>query len=133
MKMCVSPVTVRTPPSLLLRAHKHTHISHSPLSGSGDGVLHLIEVLGSHGVSRPGVSASDGKGSRSRELEEEDGGHSSNVLASQEHQQQQESVCENFILGMLSNFENLTAPKIHNMLKMFIVDPPFSMSLQVWL
>lgn len=32
--------------------------------------------------------------------------------------------------GMLMNFQSLSVDKMHNMLRMFVVDPPFNLSLQ---
>jgi len=36
-----------------------------------------------------------------------------------------EVVYEQYLLGMLTNFDSLSAERIHNMLKMFVADPPY--------
>ncbi|GAB4822840.1 hypothetical protein N2152v2_009886 [Parachlorella kessleri] len=43
-------------------------------------------------------------------------------------QQQSMRSLEPFILGMLTNFDSLPVDRIHNMLKMFVVDPPYDKS-----
>jgi anaphase-promoting complex subunit 2 len=53
----------------------------------------------------------------------EDGG---GALASAEEQAAAESASyEQYIVGMLTNFEALSLERIHNMLKMFVADPPY--------
>ncbi|CAI7888463.1 unnamed protein product, partial [Closterium sp. NIES-54] len=59
--------------------------------------------------------------------EEEEGG---GMVASLEAQRKQESaVHESFITGMLTTFDGLPIERIHNMLKMFVSDPPYDRSL----
>ncbi|CAI5950865.1 unnamed protein product [Closterium sp. NIES-64] len=61
------------------------------------------------------------------EDEEEEGG---GMVASLEAQRKQESaVHESFITGMLTTFDGLPIERIHNMLKMFVSDPPYDRSL----
>ena len=40
------------------------------------------------------------------------------------------AVYESYVVGMLTNFESLPLERIHNMLKMFVVDPPYDKSAQ---
>ena len=35
---------------------------------------------------------------------------------------------EQYIIGMLTNFDALSAERIHNMLKMFVSEPPYDKS-----
>jgi anaphase-promoting complex subunit 2 len=37
---------------------------------------------------------------------------------------------EPFIMGMLTNFDALPLDRVHNMLKMFVSDPPYDKSLE---
>ncbi len=37
---------------------------------------------------------------------------------------------EPFIMGMLTNFDVLSLDRIHNMLKMFVSDPPYDRTLE---
>ena len=59
--------------------------------------------------------------------DEEEGG----IVASAESQRKQEAaVHESFIMGMLTTFDSLPIERIHNMLKMFVSDPPYDRTLQ---
>ncbi|KAJ7530253.1 hypothetical protein O6H91_15G086400 [Diphasiastrum complanatum] len=61
-------------------------------------------------------------------LGEEEG---ESAVASVEDQWQQEmTVYESYIIGMLTNFDSLPLDRIHNMLKMFVSDPPYDKTLQ---
>jgi anaphase-promoting complex subunit 2 len=41
------------------------------------------------------------------------------------------AVCEQYVMGMLTNVEGgLALDRIHNMLKMFMVDPPYDKSAE---
>ncbi|CAM6090151.1 unnamed protein product [Calypogeia fissa] len=52
------------------------------------------------------------------------------AVASMEDQWQQEmNVFESYVVGMLTNFESLPLDRIHNMLKMFVSDPPYDKTL----
>ena len=37
---------------------------------------------------------------------------------------------EPFVMGMLTNFDALPLDRVHNMLKMFVSDPPYDKSLE---
>jgi len=37
---------------------------------------------------------------------------------------------EPFVMGMLTNFDSLPLDRIHNMLKMFVVDPPYDRTME---
>lgn len=39
-------------------------------------------------------------------------------------------VFQQYVIGMLTNFDSLPLERIHNMLKMFVSDPPYDKSLQ---
>jgi hypothetical protein len=41
----------------------------------------------------------------------------------------QEAVIVSYVVGMLTNFKTLPLDRIHNMLKMFVSDPPYTKSL----
>jgi len=41
----------------------------------------------------------------------------------------QEAVIVSYVVGMLTNFKTLPLDRIHNMLKMFVTDPPYTKSL----
>ncbi|KAK9820288.1 hypothetical protein WJX72_008627 [[Myrmecia] bisecta] len=47
------------------------------------------------------------------------------VATAEDQLQQEMAVYESFVMGMLTNFERLPLERIHNMLKMFVVDPPY--------
>ncbi|KAI5060978.1 hypothetical protein GOP47_0023483, partial [Adiantum capillus-veneris] len=84
----------------------------------------IIENIGDGG-SRNGVATND----TAVPLLGEDDGES--AVASMEDQLQQEmNVYESYVLGMLTNFDALPLDRIHNMLKMFVSDPPYDKSLQ---
>ena len=38
------------------------------------------------------------------------------------------AVYQQYVMGMLTNFDGLPADRIHNMLKMFATDPPYDKS-----
>jgi anaphase-promoting complex subunit 2 len=40
------------------------------------------------------------------------------------------AVYEQFVMGMLSNFDGLPLERIHNMLKMFVSEPPYDKSAE---
>ncbi|XP_024541138.1 anaphase-promoting complex subunit 2 isoform X1 [Selaginella moellendorffii] len=61
-------------------------------------------------------------------LEEEDG--QSAVTPMEDQWQQEMNVYESYIVGMLTNLESLPLDRIHNMLKMFVSDPPYDKTLQ---
>ena len=51
------------------------------------------------------------------------------VLTDQVLVQQDMAVYETYIMGMLTNFDaGMPLDRIHNMLKMFVVDPPYDKS-----
>lgn len=58
-------------------------------------------------------------------------GHAAEEAASASEQgdggvsEQELAVYESFVLGMLTNLESLTLPRMHNMLKMFMVSPAY--------
>jgi len=53
------------------------------------------------------------------------------VVESAEQQREAEmAVYESYVVGMLTNFKSLPLERIHNMLKMFVVDPPYDKSAQ---
>ncbi|KAL4426176.1 hypothetical protein ABPG77_007458 [Micractinium sp. CCAP 211/92] len=60
-------------------------------------------------------------GDQQEGMELEEGG------ADQEHQEM--AAYEPFIMGMLTNFDALPLDRVHNMLKMFVSDPPYDKSL----
>ena len=37
---------------------------------------------------------------------------------------------EPFVLGMLANFDALPLDRVHNMLKMFVADPPYDKTIE---
>jgi ribosomal protein S2 len=43
----------------------------------------------------------------------------------------QEAVIHSYITGMLTNFKALPLDRIHNMLKMFVTDPPYTKKITV--
>ena len=43
----------------------------------------------------------------------------------------QEEVIKSYITGMLTNFKTLPLDRIHNMLKMFVTDPPYTKKITV--
>ncbi|PNT61322.1 hypothetical protein BRADI_5g13780v3 [Brachypodium distachyon] len=59
----------------------------------------------------------------------EDEGESS-VASVEEQLKKEMTVYEKFIIGMLTNFGNMTLDKIHNTLKMFCAEPSYDKSLQ---
>ncbi|KAM3387727.1 hypothetical protein ACQJBY_010520 [Aegilops geniculata] len=59
----------------------------------------------------------------------EDEGESS-VTSVEEQLKKEMTVYEKFIIGMLTNFGNMTLDKIHNTLKMFCAEPSYDKSLQ---
>ncbi|KAH7437518.1 hypothetical protein KP509_05G076000 [Ceratopteris richardii] len=61
-------------------------------------------------------------------LGEDDG--ESGVASMEDQLQQEMNVYESYVLGMLTNFDTLPLDRIHNMLKMFVSDPPYDKSLQ---
>lgn len=98
-------------------------------SGAKSGELYytIIENIGDGG-SRNGASVLRSSDSALPLLGEEDG---EIAVASMEEQLRQEmNVYESYVLGMLTNFDSLPLDRIHNMLKMFVSDPPYDKSLQ---
>eukprot|EP00898_Chlorokybus_atmophyticus_P006884 jgi/Chlat1/7197/Chrsp57S06846 len=59
---------------------------------------------------------------------EEDGSALSG--AAEARLQHEMAVYESYVLGMLANFDALPLDRIHNMLKMFVVDPPYEKTSQ---
>ena len=47
------------------------------------------------------------------------------------HTSAQEAVIHSYITGMLTNFKALPLDRIHNMLKMFVTDPPYTKKITV--
>jgi len=43
----------------------------------------------------------------------------------------QEAVIQSYITGMLTNFKALPLDRMHNMLKMFVTDPPYTKKITV--
>ncbi|MCO5567286.1 hypothetical protein L7F22_020976 [Adiantum nelumboides] len=87
----------------------------------------IIENIGDGG-SRNGATTIRSNDTSVPLLGEDDG---ESTVASMEDQIQQEmNVYESYVLGMLTNFEALPLDRIHNMLKMFVSDPPYDKSLQ---
>eukprot|EP00250_Pteridium_aquilinum_P008763 c18193_g1_i1 orf=359-3379(-) len=94
---------------------------------SGELYYTIIENIGDGG-SRSGATALRSSDSALPLLGEDDG---ESAVASMEDQLQQEmNVYESYVLGMLTNFDALPLDRIHNMLKMFVSDPPYDKSLQ---
>ena len=58
-----------------------------------------------------------------REEEEEES------MADKEEQKQEE-VYESYVVGMLTNFSRLPLDRVHNMLKMFVSNGAYNMSIQ---
>ena len=61
-----------------------------------------------------------------------DGGdaHGGAVASAEEQAAAEMVVYEQFVLGMLINFDSLPLANIHNMLRMFVADPPYDKSIQ---
>lgn len=92
----------------------------------GESYYTIVENMGDVGSRScaPTLGASD---SAVPLLGEEEG---ESAVASMEDQLQQEmNVYESYVLGMLTNFDALPLDRIHNMLKMFVSDPPYDKSL----
>lgn len=54
-----------------------------------------------------------------------------NAVASAEEQEAAGMrVYQQYVVGMLTNFDSLPLERIHNMLKMFVSDPPYDKTLQ---
>ncbi|KAL3697240.1 hypothetical protein R1sor_011316 [Riccia sorocarpa] len=95
----------------------------SPGPKDGEWSYRIVENIGEVGTRAAGPSASGD----AAPLLDEDG---ESAVASMEDQWQQEmSVFESYVVGMLTNFESLPLDRIHNMLKMFVSDPPYDKSL----
>ncbi|CAK9234248.1 unnamed protein product [Sphagnum troendelagicum] len=93
----------------------------------GEIVYTIVETMGDAGGRTSGgtMAANDAAVPL---LSEEDG---ESAVASMEDQWQQEmSVYESYVVGMLTNFDSLPLDRIHNMLKMFVSDPPYDKTLQ---
>ena len=56
--------------------------------------------------------------------------HSGAVASAEEQAAAEMVVYEQFVLGMLINFDSLPLGNIHNMLRMFVADPPYDKSIQ---
>ncbi|KAG6547269.1 hypothetical protein Mapa_011205 [Marchantia paleacea] len=97
----------------------------SPGPRDGEWLYTIVENIGEVGNRTAGPSAA---GDAALPLLGEEDGES--AVASMEDQWQQEmSVFESYVVGMLTNFESLPLDRIHNMLKMFVSDPPYDKSL----
>ena len=57
--------------------------------------------------------------------EEEARGGASMMASSEEQEAAGMRVYEQYVMGMLTNFDALPLERIHNMLKMFVADPPY--------
>lgn len=95
------------------------------LPGGTEMVYTVAERLGQVGDSgNPSTSASGDTVAMEEEGE--------SVIASVEAQKEQEwAVHESFVMGMLTTFgDGLPLERIHNMLKMFVADPPYDKTIQ---
>lgn len=52
------------------------------------------------------------------------------VASAEEQEAAGMRVYQQYVIGMLTNFDSLPLERIHNMLKMFVSDPPYDKSLQ---
>lgn len=92
----------------------------------GDTVYCIVETMGDAGA-RAGVGAPSMDAALPLLGDEE----RESAVASMEDQWQQEmNVYESYVIGMLTNFDSLPLDRIHNMLKMFVSDPPYDKTLQ---
>ncbi|EIE27163.1 hypothetical protein COCSUDRAFT_55186 [Coccomyxa subellipsoidea C-169] len=75
------------------------------------------------------LAAGGGRGSGAVAMEEDDAAPT--ISRAQGHALQEMAVYEQFVMGMLTNFDGgLALDRIHNMLKMFVVDPPYDKSAE---
>ena len=59
----------------------------------------------------------------------DEGGAGGAVASAEEQAAAEMHVYEQYVLGMLVNFDNLPLERIHNMLRMFVADPPYDKSI----
>ena len=50
------------------------------------------------------------------------------VLSAEDKQLQEMAVYENYIIGILTNLKSVSLERIHNMLRMFVVEPKYDKS-----
>lgn len=92
----------------------------------GDIEYSIVETMGDAG-SRAGAGAPSMDSALPLLGDEE----RESAVASMEDQWHQEmNVYESYVIGMLTNFDSLPLDRIHNMLKMFVSDPPYDKTLQ---
>ena len=84
---------------------------------------------GSGGTTYRSVDEIGERASKAQGEDDVGGAGSSMVVSAEEQAAADMNVYEQYIIGMLTNLNNLPADRIHNMLKMFANDPPYDKSI----
>jgi anaphase-promoting complex subunit 2 len=75
------------------------------------------------------TTGDDGRAAFGAAAADDEGGGGGAVASAEDQAAAGMMVYEQYVMGMLTNFPSLPPDRIHNMLKMFVQDPPYDRSL----
>ena len=76
------------------------------------------------------TTGDDGRAAFGAAAADDEGGGGGAVASAEDQAAAGMKVYEQYVVGMLTNFPSLPPDRIHNMLKMFVQDPPYDRSLE---
>ena len=76
------------------------------------------------------TTGDDGRAAFGAAAADDEGGGGGAVASAEDQAAAGMKVYEQYVIGMLTNFPSLPPDRIHNMLKMFVQDPPYDRSLE---